>query len=209
LALAYSFPVFNENGPNPNLAKTLNKKVEEILGIENQTIEEAVDEAIGSFVGLSEEDEIAGDWYQNITISVEVVKNHILSLETNQDEFLGGAHPNAVAIFDNYLISTGERLNIEDLFSGEQFLKVNSAGEEIFRKNYDLVGKDLSYEGFDFEDGNFVLTDNFKVTEKGLYFFYNTYSIAPYSAGTFEVEIPYTKIQTSISKKSPLAILVQ
>jgi hypothetical protein len=100
----------------------------------------------------------------------------------------GSPHPSASLEFFNFNMSNGELIHLSDLVNKGSKRKLNKIAEKILYKDY---GKDM----WDFEDGEFELNDNFKISEKGLTFLFNQYEIGPYAIGMPEIFIPYLKMK--------------
>jgi len=80
------------------------------------------------------------------------------------------------------------------LFTPEELKKLNSYGEQLFRKQQKIPeGQDYADAGYFFDDG-FYLPNNVLMTEKGLQFYYAPYEVGPYSLGDIKLFIPYTKL---------------
>ena len=50
-------------------------------------------------------------------------------------------------------------------------------------------------------DTDLYIPDNFLLGKKGVTFLYNTYDIAPYYMGRFELTVPYKEIDIYLNKK--------
>jgi len=114
--------------------------------------------------------------------------------------FTGGAHGNGAT--NTYIIDklTGQELLLNDFFLDPTAVK--NIAEIYFRKMYELEN-DASLEdaGFWFENNIFQLNNNFSVVGDKIVFLYNTYEIAPYSAGETVIEIPIEEIRSFIKVK--------
>ena len=113
----------------------------------------------------------------------------------------GGAHPNQWSRWINFDFETGKLLTKEEVF-------LLSAKSDIERILFDhLIHmqaklhpdetiktlEDLQKKGF-LQMTNIYIPDNFLLRKEGVFFLFNRYDIAPYSAGEIVLEIPYEEI---------------
>lgn len=116
----------------------------------------------------------------------------VISLYFDKYEYTGGAHGMTVREGDSWNLLQGERITLEELYTGNTDLKeyvtsiVNGqieaniqAGNNYYFDNY----KELVVENFNPRD--------FYLTEEGVVIFYQLYDIAPYSSGILTFTIPY------------------
>jgi len=136
------------------------------------------------------------------TSSVDFDSKHgeLFSITVNgSDYYYGAAHPSSYSqslVFD---LSTGEIVNLKDLFEANFEKKLAKIAERNFiREN----GKD----GWDFTPGNgsFPLPDHFLVGEKGLNFMFGQYEIGPYAAGMPTFFVPFEQLREFIPTTSRL-----
>ncbi|KAB2909481.1 MAG: DUF3298 and DUF4163 domain-containing protein [Ignavibacteriales bacterium] len=202
--VSISYPLFNESGQNPELAKTLNSSINKLLETEDQSVEERVNNMLIDYETFLENvDYFAELWYNNST-TLTITNNSVITLTNEMEEFSGGAHGSGLTYYENYLIKTGKKISLSDLLVTGGIEQLTELAENAFRINNDLTGKDLNEEGYFFTDGKFVLNENFKITESGLLFHYNLYEIGPYVMGPTQLEMPYIKMQKLIKKEGPI-----
>ena len=136
------------------------------------------------------------------TSSVDFESKHgeLFSITVNgSDYYYGAAHPSSYSqslVFD---LSTGEIVNLKELFEANFEKKLAKIAERNFiREN----GKD----GWDFTPGNgsFPLPDHFLVGEKGLNFMFGQYEIGPYAAGMPTFFVPFEQLREFIPATSRL-----
>jgi hypothetical protein len=134
-------------------------------------------------------------WEVNNTISVNYNANSIVSFQSEFDHFTGGAHGNRGIYFMNFNSLDGKKLNLSDLLVANHETELNRVAEKIFRRDKALSPEaNLEEAGFWFKEGKFSLNENFGIKNDGLFFYFNSYEIAPYSMGPTEIEIPYKEI---------------
>ena len=134
------------------------------------------------------------------TVDFESKNGELFSITVNgSDYFYGAAHPSGSSqslVFD---LSTGEIVELKDLFDANFEKKLAKIAERNFiREN----GKD----GWDFTPGNgsFPLPDHFLVGEKGLNFMFGQYEIGPYAAGMPTFFVPFEQLREFIPATSRL-----
>jgi len=174
---------FSEN-PNPKLPD-LETIVQELFLDFNQQIEP--------------NSVLANHWMIEINGEQASATPTTITMSISEYSYLGGAHPNSRQTYLNFDKKTGQLIQIEDFITNKELL-LNRA-ERQFREAYNLTPtQDLSAAGL-FEN-QLVLPQNFAITQEGLYLFYNTYEIGPYAAGTYEVNIPWTRLEDILKEDS-------
>jgi hypothetical protein len=138
----------------------------------------------------------ADDWYYKADISVETVLDTLISMIVHDEYFTGGAHGGAGTYFINIDPKTGNNVVLDDVLRPgyKQYLK--KIAEQLFRQAREIPDSvSFNEVGFEFPDNEFQLNDNFGLTREGIMFVYNSYEIAPFSAGPTTVLIPYEKLK--------------
>jgi hypothetical protein len=140
---------------------------------------------------------LATPWYMEASTDVQRQTNKYLMLHTNTNWFMGGAHPISMEYYYIYDRKDFRRIRLDDLFKPNFDKKLLLVAETIFRKQEKLKPADKLGEdnGYFFENGRFILNDNFTLTQTGIKFLYNVYEIKPYAAGITELEIPYSELK--------------
>ncbi len=100
----------------------------------------------------------------------------------------GGAHPNTT--ITTVTFKAGKRQEIEDFFTLEELTKISKLVQEELLSKKGAV-KDMIEIGTLPSYANYR---NFYFTETGIVFVFEPYQVAPYSAGTVEVLLPYSKV---------------
>lgn len=143
-----------------------------------------------------EEEALAEDmppWELDLSTTISKHDSYI-DLGLNVWSFTGGAHGNG--FYANVLIdkSTGRELLLSDFINDVDVF--TAFAESYFRKQNDILPEaDLEELGFWFQDNKFSLNENFHFTDDSMTFFYNSYEIAPYSAGQIEFFIPLKEMK--------------
>ena len=141
-------------------------------------------------------------WF--LDINVEVIHQHadLLALKFSQTDYMGGAHPNSSFSYLNYDLQNQRVLKLDDILKPNTFEKLQTIGEQIFRKNEGLKPDQSLADKYFFDKDVFHLNSNFTLTKEGIAFLYNPYEIKPYVAGTTTLLIPYTSIKDLIQENS-------
>jgi hypothetical protein len=142
------------------------------------------------------------EYFVELNITETYQTDEILSLETHQYLFTGGAHGYGATFFATFDAQSGEEMGVEDLFSDLNGFK--KFAETEFRKaNKIPESESINATGFWFEDDTFYLPEAIGIRDSKIALIYNQYDIASYAAGPIELEIPLSKL------KSYLAISIQ
>jgi len=119
----------------------------------------------------------------------------VFSVKRIVSESFGGPSPNNICYAESFVSETGELLVMGDIFtvpSQEYLSRIASWVLEECKK--------LQSEGYgfyeDFEQSILTTHDNkdFYLTENGICFFWQEYTLAPAAAGILEFEIPYEEL---------------
>ncbi|MEA2048486.1 MAG: RsiV family protein [Campylobacterota bacterium] len=148
--------------------------------------------------------EVSGKWSYESAIDLFAKTPTTYTLSTTSSGYEGGAHGYYYEGYDNYAIQTHTKLTLDDLFVADYNQTLHNIAKRHYKKLKALApNQPLTDEGW-FED-RFVLAENFAITSRGLYFFYNQYEIKAYAAGNTAFILPYSKIRHIINPKGALA----
>lgn len=118
---------------------------------------------------------------------------HHIALTISNYSYTGGAHGGSNIV--HYLIdrTSGELLELEDLFTDLD--AVNTIAEVHFREVMELSEEDaLDEEDFWFPEDIFSVNENFTIEGNSIVFDFNEYEIAPYCYGRTELAIPLNEL---------------
>lgn len=143
-------------------------------------------------------------WYNytySLVTSVGEGRNECVLVTADTFVDTGGPHPNQWSQWINYDATTGKQLQREEVFAPEgkaaieQMLLEALIEQQAEEHPEDSIRtlEDLQKLGF-LQLTNMYIPDNFLLDKKTLYFLFNRYDIAPYSAGPVMLEIPYEQI---------------
>lgn len=128
-------------------------------------------------------------WKRDINIRVIYQKYPYVALKNEFSEYTGGAHGIYGTHYLNFDRQKNDLIKLSDLFTEEEIKKLTQDAEKIFRAQENLKeGED--YSNYFFDNGKFVLPENFSLREGGIVFHYGLYEIKPYVAGTTEIFVP-------------------
>ena len=119
-----------------------------------------------------------------------------LCVKTTYYNYTGGAHGLYGTLYQNFNPITGKAFTKEDVFSADKESELLDIAEEFFRKDMAIGSQeDIGEAGYDFEDNQFNLPDNFGLLKNGIVFTYGLYEIASYAQGEQEFFIPYSALE--------------
>lgn len=206
-----------EDTPVADMRDKLNKRIQDdilssfVEDVNSQDIEQMAYQFIQEF---KKESKDSGDarinWFFKKNIRVLLNTPQLISFQTEDTLYTGGAHGDYTVKFINIDLDIMKDANLDDLLLPSYEAELNLVGEKIFRKSYDLSpDQNLEEAGFTFENNTFALNDNFGITKNGLLFYFNTYEVAPYAMGSIDILIPYDQIQDLIDPSGPLARFIK
>jgi hypothetical protein len=210
-----TYPLFTFS-PSSEIKDTLNKNVmnrllSPIFEKKYSTINELADSLIADYKKVAKEFPDAPIGY-TLERQINVLTNQkgLICLEYNEYSFLGGAHPNGAIFYDNYDLSNGKKVNLNDLLKIGYEAVLNNIAEKEFRKIRELKpDESLETAGFWFKDNKFILTNNFAVLKNGLKFYFNDYEIGSHVMGPTEIFILYSDIKQIIKEDGLITALIQ
>ncbi|CAA6828178.1 MAG: Unknown protein [uncultured Sulfurovum sp.] len=154
------------------------------------------------------DEDIAGQWYNERDIKLFSKTPHTYTLSDASSGYTGGAHGFYNLELDNYDIITKEKLTLPDLFLKDYNITLHQIAEEHYKQLRGLKPTQ-SLTDDNWFDNIFLLADNFAITKKGLYFFYNQYEVQPYASGNIEFMLPYSKIHHLVDPKGALSFVIK
>jgi len=147
---------------------------------------------------LSDEPDLTWSWEDKTTVKLYATTEKSFTLAIINYNYSGGAHANRTIEYENYTIENAKELEMKDMFVDGYQNKLTSIANRYYRESNNLSAND-SLTKIGWYGDNFILSDNFAITSKGLEFLYNPYEIKPHIAGITTFLLPYNKI-TSITK---------
>lgn len=193
--------VFNQNSDE----KLINK-VEEYYEISvkypntsykklNSKIEKFIEREVNDFYDFLKEENIQQDReYQLIITYDSYFYDEYISYVFHIFTDFGGAHPSNQLYTIVYNKDTNKLINIESLITyNSNILNVFSkVSREQLIRNERIVNTSMMMDGTQPLKKNF---SNFVFSDNGLILFFETYQVAPYSSGEFQVLIDYETLK--------------
>lgn len=148
------------------------------------------------------------NWGKTKALKIQHNENYILSLETYDYGYTGGAHGLPVSKFKVINLKDGHIFTLDDIFRPEYLNDLRDIVNSALRVKYNLgKGQSLKDAGF-FED--FVEpSTNFYVNKDGIGFYYNRYEAAPFAMGSIDVFVNFDKLQRIMKIGSPIYLMAE
>jgi hypothetical protein len=143
---------------------------------------------------LSDEPDLTWSWEDKTRIQLYATTNKSFTLAIINYNYSGGAHANRTIDYENYTVE-GKKLEMKDLFVDGYKNKLTQIANRFYRESNKLASNE-SLTKIGWYGDNFILSDNFAITTKGLEFLYNPYEIKPYIAGITTFLLPYNRIRS-------------
>lgn len=137
-------------------------------------------------------------WYQKMSMGIINSTKKYKVIEYNYIDYMGGAHCTYLTHYQNINLEDYSLLSICDVISDTT--KLIQIAEKHFISTVESDG--MKYpDDFWFEDGKFLLAEEFALSQKGLILHYNIYEVACYAQGDFEILIPYSEISNIMNEE--------
>ena len=181
---------------NHNLCTGIKKIVEKYL-IEFKK-GSAKEEVIST---LKEMPETLLSYESQLNIRVYSLTKNTFTLSVSSYIFEGGAHGNHNLSYFNYSIKPLKEIGLNDILKQNYSKELKKIAEKAYRDENNYMPNE-NLEKLGWFKNEFVLSNNYAFTDKGIDFLYNPYEIKPFSEGTTEFSIPYSKLQSLIKPKA-------
>jgi len=135
------------------------------------------------------------NYAQSQRVWVRYNDHDLLTLESLNYEYSGGAHGNYGSSFYCFDLLNKKRITLSDVIDIDS-ASLQQIVEQHFRTQYHIKASSLSEVLF---DEHLSLTDNFYIAENGLGFLYNPYEVASYAQGQINVFIPFAAVKKYLS----------
>ncbi len=136
-------------------------------------------------------------------ITIEVNEKNILTLVYNQSGFTGGAHGYYNSTYYTFNLRDGSLIQIPELWYPGAEAAIQALIAKQIRKDAQLKpNESLSKVAINSEKP--PIAENIYPRPDGIAFFYNTYEIGPYVAGSRLTVVPYRQIKRYIKRRTPL-----
>lgn len=129
----------------------------------------------------------------------------ILSLENSLYEFQGGAHGGITVTYHVFDLKSGKKIAYDQIFKENTDQKLR----KIILKKLEIYCSEVKNDSME----NLIMdievvqpNENFFLTNTGIGFFYNTYEISFFAAGSFVAFIPYSEIKDILRQDSGISV---
>lgn len=174
---------------NPTLVNSIRNKIKDSV---NEDFTGSLDspEALLRSALKDKRDMKFGEEGESLSQNIMIIYSNpdIITYSEQKYTYMGGAHGMPLATGQTFLISDGSTLNIDML---PPFSKLRPYIMKGLAESYGVGEKDLDSILFD-PSGLSEYPTTVYATDRGLEFVYQPYEIAPYSAGTPRVVVPFT-----------------
>lgn len=152
-------------------------------------------------------DEISGEWYNEATINLFSTTPNTYTLANNYNGYTGGAHGYHGISYHNIDKRTQESIKLSTLFLPDANQTFHIRAAQYYKEEQGLKPNQSLVDDGWFEN-KFVLAENFALTPRGIYFYYNSYEIKSYADGPTKFMLPYSAIRDIIDPKGALAFVL-
>jgi len=153
----------------------------------DEDMNKLINEQISQFKTDIGTEVISPNWQNTLFINYEVINNSdsLLSLKFDVELFTGGAHPNHFIITRNYDLDTERIITLWTILENQEGLnKVSLITLDYFK--HQQLEYDLFTDGLGAKKENY---ERFNLTKDSVIFYFPEYQIAPYVAGSQQIEI--------------------
>lgn len=148
------------------------------------------------------ENGVASFWEKEKSVKIHFNEADILSMEFYDYGYTGGAHGLPISRFEVIDLNTGSQFTLDDLFRPEYRNDLRDIINAELRKMHQLE-RHTSLKEAGFFEHTVEPTGNFYINKDGIGFYYNRYEIAPFTMGSTDIFIPFSRLQFLLSAESP------
>ncbi len=153
---------------------------------------------------LMDESPYSFNWDYQEKYKVIYNEHHLLCVEEFGYFYSGGAHGNYGFSYRVYNLMTGEKLQLEDIFSAGKLDELTAIAEKQLRADRGIPDANaLSVSGL-FID-KLELKEDFFVDRNGIGFTYNPYEIASYADGPVTIYLKWEQVKSLIKPVGPVS----
>ena len=180
-------------GGKPGVADRINDSLEVVLkstvyfpvegSVNDVTLDEAIFSFLDDFATYRQGAEVLQSWTSETTSEILYEDDDLVTLQTQNYSYTGGAHPNSYVDIRTFSKADGKQLTYADLYPDENIFQQRAeAGFRDARREVLAGGQTLFEAGF-FWEGEFTLPANFGVVGDSILLYYNPYEVAAYVYG--------------------------
>ena len=120
----------------------------------------------------------------------------LLTIQFTGYGYMGGAHGATSTHFLNWDTKTSKKVTLNNILVDGYHSSLTAIAEKIFRRQENLSDTASLINDYFFKNGKFNINDNYLIGPMGIRFHYNEYEIKPYAAGSTDLLIPYSQIES-------------
>jgi hypothetical protein len=126
--------------------------------------------------------------------------HYLTTVEVSGYSYHGGAHGVDLTGYINWNAKANKFITLDNILYKGAKDTLTGIAERIFRKNEKISDTTSLNNGrtYFFKDGKFALPDTYVLTNYGIKFLYNVYTIKSYAAGKTYITVPYDNIRPLI-----------
>lgn len=207
------YPEFVTTSSSGFVEKALNQQVGDmILNGDYETLDtkaENVEQLAFLFMQQFKATPLEADWSLQQEIRVLLTTTDLLSIASQRNEYVGGAHGSHRVELVSFDLKTGKPASLDSALQLGYEAELTSLADVLFRQQHGLQPTD-DYEakGFHFDGNQFALNTNFAFTQTGIRFYFNPYEVAAYAQGPTDLLIPYKDIAHLVKPNSFLSPMI-
>lgn len=192
---SYEYPKIIVNGEDSEAYDTLRSWADEMQQTAESTAQNLMEEAENTYREFPLN--FSSPFFYTRTLEKPVVTDSITVVIENTSMYLGGAHPSHISYA--WVIDTedGKLLTLADLGVEDEI--ISAAAEDVVRQIKENGLKDQLFPDFEDAVKDSILDGSWYLTKDGFALIFPEYSIAPYSAGSFEFTVGYGVLDGIIS----------
>tara|TARA_R110002049_G_scaffold7173_8_gene42589 strand:- start:158 stop:955 length:798 start_codon:yes stop_codon:yes gene_type:complete len=189
------------NAVNKSIYSLFSKVFIEFIPEGNLNLDEKEERLIGSFFkkhkkDQSEFEELIGYELMN-NLEVAYYTNDFVSIDQTIMTYAGGAHPNTEIRYKTLDLQSGKEIETYNLLSDTVTLKAIILAN-IKEKMKIEPSTNLEEKGFLINDSELYISNQILIEADSVSFMYNSYDIAPYSYGNFNIKLAKGAVKMTI-----------
>lgn len=134
-------------------------------------------------------------YYKMIRSSIYRCSENILTYANRYEEYTGGAHGMYMTTYLNLDLRTLTPIRLDDLFCDDYTEALTELLWKQLMADKGVSNREELYDLGYVSTGELTPTENFRLEEDGITFYYNVYDIAPYAMGPVSITLPMDEVQ--------------
>ena len=146
-------------------------------------------------------------WSFESSTYLNYIDNNILSVDSVEWSYTGGARPSYISSSTTYTLSSSKKLTANDLIINVDDYKLIALMRKKLKEHAESDDVTINEFYYDFE--NIRLGDSYSVSETGITFLYDHSEISHYIPEAIEIDFTYDELKPFVKKSSPLWYLFE